>query len=1049
MRAVPVRLMNPRTEAVTIAKGSKIATMEALPEQIDDMPVASVQEGPQGILEAKREILHDIVENVDGLNPQEREQLYAVLLEFADVFAEGPVDFGRTGKIKHEIDTGNSAPIRQHVRRVPPTRRDEVQTLLDEMLQKKVVQPSTSPWASPVVLIRKKDGSTRFCVDYRKVNNVTRKDAYLLPRIDDTLDTLAGSQWFTTLDLISGYWQVEMNEKDKEKTAFCTPCGLYEFNVMPFGLCNAPATFQRLMELVLAGLQWKSCLVYLDDVIIVGRTFSEHLCNLTEVLSRIREAGLKLKPAKCTFCSLQVDFLGHIVSRDGVHPDPGKVEKVANWPRPQTRKEVQQFLGLANYYRRFVQDFATIAKPLHRLTEKTARFEWTEECQASLDEIKSKLTSAPILAFPDFEKPFMLDTDASNTGLGGVLSQVQDDGRERVVAYASRVLTKPERRYCVTRRELLAVVTFTHHFRPYLLGRKFTIRTDHGSLTWLSNIKEPEGQLARWIEQLQEYHFTIVHRPGRKHGNADALSRRPCSQCGREDHYEQNVVASLRNQESSPAALEERTAQDVRQLQLNDPSIGIVLKAKEEDKKLNSDQARGKGPEAQRLMQLWERLLIKNGMLKRRYEDAQGCTSWIQLVVPQSLRMEIMQELHAGATEGHLGEEKTFNKIKERFYWPGMSQDVKDWCHTCATCATRKPATKKNRAPLETIEVGYPLQVVAVDILGPLPESEEGNSYVLVATDYFTKWVEAYAIPNQEAITVARKLTDEMFCRFSPPDQLHSDQGKQFESELLKEICKIFRIKKTRTTPYHPQCDGQVERFNRTLLHMLSTTIKEHPFDWEDQLPKVCMAYNTSVHSSTGFSPYFLMFGRQPKLPIDLAYPLDQSSPCSVKDYAESLKINLESAFQRAREQLNTHHEHRKEQYDKKVYGDPYKEGDLVWLHNPAVPKNSSRKLHHPWSGPYRITKRLTDNDYRIESTNRKKQLQVVHFNRLKHCSPGTRFLTGLKETPTEPDKEEVITTSYHCGENLDIVDDPSPPNSRYPTRERHPPERYGTLITI
>ena len=270
---------------VTLAKGSKVASLEALPEQTDDVPVASVQEGTRDVPAAKREMLSSIVENIDGLNPQECEQLYALLFEFADVFADGPDDFGRTGKIKHEIVTGDSAPIRQHVRRVPPHRREEIHTLLDEMLQKKVVQPSDSPWASPVVLVKKKDGSSRFCIDYRKVNNITRKDAYPLPRIDDTLDTLAGSQWFTTLDLISGYWQVEMSEKDKEKTAFCTPCGLYEFNVMPFGLCNTPATFQRLMELILTGLQWKSCLVYIDDVIVVGKTFLEHLRYLAETVS--------------------------------------------------------------------------------------------------------------------------------------------------------------------------------------------------------------------------------------------------------------------------------------------------------------------------------------------------------------------------------------------------------------------------------------------------------------------------------------------------------------------------------------------------------------------------------------------------------------------------------------------------------------------------------------------------------------------------------------------------------------------------------------------
>ena len=287
---------------------------------------------------------------------------------------------------------------------------------------------------------------------------MTRKDAYPLPRVDDTLDTLSGAKWFSTLDLTSGYWQVEVEPNDREKTAFCTPDGLFEFKVMPFGLCNAPATFQRLMDLVLAGLQWSSCLVYLDDIIIVGRTFSEHLHNLQTVLTRLREAGLKLKPQKCNLCLPQVEFLGHIVSAGGISTDPRKTEKVRNWPTPTNRREVQQFLGLASYYRRFVQDFAKIAKPLHRLTEKTSKFEWTSDCQASFNSLRQKLISAPILAFPDYTKPFILDTDASDMGMGAVLSHVNDSGAERVVAYASCTLSRAEQRYCVTRKELFAVI---------------------------------------------------------------------------------------------------------------------------------------------------------------------------------------------------------------------------------------------------------------------------------------------------------------------------------------------------------------------------------------------------------------------------------------------------------------------------------------------------------------------------------------------------------------------------------------------------------------
>ena len=313
------------------------------------------------------------------------------------------------------------------------------------MQERNIIHPSTSPWAAPVVLVRKKSGELRFCVDYRKLNNVTRKDAYPLPCVDDTLDTLAGSCWFTTLDLISGYWQVPLHTEDREKSAFTTPEGLFEFTVMPFGLCNAPATFQQLMDSVLAGLQWTTCLVYIDDVIILGKSFDDHLYNLSQVFNRLRQAGLKLQPGKCALVQRKVSFLGHVISPEGIATDPDKTSKVALWPNPTCRRDVQQFLGLANYYRRFIRNFADIAKPLHRLTEKMATFSWSEHCQHAFDELRRLLTTAPILAFPDTAKHFTLDTDASGSGIGAVLSQTQEDGKGRVVAYASRMLSKPER----------------------------------------------------------------------------------------------------------------------------------------------------------------------------------------------------------------------------------------------------------------------------------------------------------------------------------------------------------------------------------------------------------------------------------------------------------------------------------------------------------------------------------------------------------------------------------------------------------------------------
>ena len=372
-------------------------------------------------------------------------------------------------------------------------------------------------------------------------------------------------------------------------------------------------------------------------------------------------------------------------------------------------------------YQRFVKDFAAIAKPLYQLTEKTA---WSDEAQGAFEELRHRLVTTPTLAFPDYELPFILDTDASNVGIGAVLSQRQSDGSERVIAYGSRTLSRPERRYCVTRRELLAVVTFVQHFRPYLLGREFLLRTDHSSLVWLTNFKQPEGQLARWLECLQEFSFHTVHRPGKKHTNADALSRRPCSQCGREEPLvsEEHVIDTA--DKEVMALLQERSPQDIRKLQLDDPTIGPLLQAVEKDERLEQEVSARGGPEVRRLVQLWDRLLVEEGLLKRKYDSVKGVGSWTQLVVPLVLREEILQESHAGSLEGHLGEDKTVGKIRERFYWPGIQEDVRQWIRTCPACATRKSPSQHNRAPWHLDFLCKLLQWIS---LAPCQKAQQGT----------------------------------------------------------------------------------------------------------------------------------------------------------------------------------------------------------------------------------------------------------------------------------------------------------------------------------
>ena len=476
---------------------------------------------------------------MDGhkLLPHEIEPAVELILDYQDIFTGPGRKLGRTKLVEgHTIDTGDAKPIRQRLRRLPPKRKHIVEEFIQDLLEQKCIRPSSSDWASPIVIVSKKDGSPRLCIDYRKVNAVTKKDAYPLPRIDDALDQLSGNAYFCTFDLASGYFQLPMHERDAHKSAFITHMGLFEWLVLPMGLTNSPATFQRCMSSILKDLLHKHCLVYLDDIISFGRDFDDTLVGLRSLFDKLRYANLTLKPKKCRLFQTEVAYLGHVVSPDGISTDPSKIVAVQNWDVPKSVKDVRSFLGLASYYRKFIPAFATIAAPLTRLTEKNVKFQWSEACQKALNDLKEALTTAPVLSYPKDNGQYIIDTDASLFGIGAVLSQVQN-GEEKVIAYASKSLSRSQRRYCTTKRELLAVVQFvTVTFRNYLAPEdEFIIRTDHASLRWPMNFREAEGLIGRWFQLLSEFHFVVQHRKGLRHGNADALSRAPPRKCSRED----------------------------------------------------------------------------------------------------------------------------------------------------------------------------------------------------------------------------------------------------------------------------------------------------------------------------------------------------------------------------------------------------------------------------------------------------------------------------------------------------------------------------------
>ncbi|XP_076838708.1 retrovirus-related Pol polyprotein from transposon 412 isoform X1 [Brachyhypopomus gauderio] len=982
-------VINCETGGVSFSGGPSVVRLEGDSDRGD---AGRGGHGRPDIAEAVRELWTRCVGN---LTAEQKGKVWSLLEGYMDIFALSENDCTRTSLATHDIVTGDARPIRSRPHRLPFMRRKIAEEQINIMAEAGIIEPSNSPWVSPVVLSQKKDGNWRFCVDYRRLNAVTKLDAYPLPRIDESLELLAGSAWFSSLDLRSGYWQVPLTESAKERSAFTIGKELWQFNVLPFGLCNAPATFERLMEKVLRGVPNSKCLVYLDDVLVHACSFEAALMNLDTVLNRIRRANLKLNPAKCNLLQQRLNFLGHVVSSEGISTDPAKTEAVRGWPRPTNTKQVRSFLGLASYYRKFVQGFAEVAAPLHGLTGSRARFVWSPECENAFRELKDRLCSAPVLAYPKFDTEFILDTDASDHGVGGILSQVHE-GTERVIGYFSRSLSKAERNYCVTRRELLAMIACLEHFRPYVYGVPFRLRTDHASLQWLLNLRDPEGQLARWLARLQEFKFDIVHRPGRIHGNADALSRRPCQSesckhCVKVEVSDPDFVrcAALRPVDEMPQLeLEAVPIEQFREAQLVDPEIGWGLRHLEASSSPVWDDVCPLGPVAKAIRSNWDNLRVKQGMLCREWVEPNSDKSILQNVVPVQLRERVLSSVHGALGSGHFGVSKTLRRLRQRFWWPGCRRDVELYVHCCDTCAAKKGPATRPRAPLIPMRSGSPMERVAVDVMGPFPVTEAGNKYVLVAMDYFTKWPEAYAVPDQSASTTATALVNEFFCRFGVPETLHSDQGRNFESEVMGEVCKLLGISKTRTTPLHPQGDGLVERFNRTLATQLAMVTSRHQRDWDVRLPAVLLACRSAVQESTGFTPACLMFGRELRTPIDLAFgaapdagPPYEPGPLFVKD----LLNRLHDAHQVARDAQGAASLKQKRAYDARCSGGSLSLGQQVWLYNPKRSRGLCPKLQSSWVGPCSVIKQLSEVVYRVKWGRKN---VVVHRDRLTPYRP-------------------------------------------------------------
>ena len=1065
---VPIELYNPGDEVRSAPKGLTpgVATPIVSAHRWDafkginpaDMPEASINciKAAQFNMEEDVEVpahLQTMYEkNSDNLGEVEDKQFRKLLVDYGDIFAKDGYDLGKCNTVKHHIDTGDERPVKRRTRRMPQAHFEECEHQIVELEKAGRIKPSNSPWGANVLLVKKKDGSWRMCIDYRELNTKTKNvDPYLLPRIDDTIDALGSAKYFCTLDLIQGYHQVELTEESKPKTAFLVPRMIpsqWEFNYMPFGVQGGPSTFQRLMDQLLKGLEHRIALAYLDDIIVFGASPMECVGHLRTVFARIRAANLKLKPKKCEFFKKELLYLGHVVSGDGIKCDPAKIEAVKNWAVPRTSRQTRSFLGVVNYYHRFIPNFAHHAQALFEVTSKKRNFKWSNECQIAFDTLRQRLTEAPIMAYPLPEGRFILDTDASGYAIGGVLSQEQRDEEgnieERVISYGSRTLQKCERRYCTRRRELLAIVHFVKHFKPYLYGRECLIRTDHASLRYIKKLKDPNEQFSRWIETLEETLYTIEIRAGKLHANADGLSRLiPCtgrrcicegvhvmedtgelqddykfesavydadSEDEAEVHPPQIIACRLsgprrsrrRRRGTRVRAMDQNqhtdewveehafcfdqlwTPAEMAEEQATDPDIALLY-----DRKINHgtrpvwEELSGGSAALASYSTDWDRLFLENEMLYRRFESRDGTEFHMQLLLPYKYQELMAKHFHDAPTAAHMGKRRTHHQVHKRAYWYRMADDLKTWIQTCDVCQRRKRPGVTPKAPKKVYHAGTPNHRVSMDICGPLVKTDRGNRVIMVITDDFSKFTRAFALPNHKAVTIADTFQSGWVSLFGAPREVHSDRGPEFESHLFRQLCGVFKCMKTRTTAYHPSSDGQVERFNQTMTQMLNALTKVEKKDWDLQLKYACQAYNATKHNTTGVEPNRIWFTYPVYMPFDVmipAPPADEER--GQRAYVREVQRQMRRIYQLARTKTGHSATVMKKLGDRAATKHHYEIGDIVLMKNyRLVP--GIKKLQDRYIGPYFVLDRLGDQTLRV-ARGPKDKPDVVHYDRLK-----------------------------------------------------------------
>lgn len=877
------------------------------------------------------------IQCASDLNYDQKEQLGSVIQNYFDSIDN--IKLGCCNMIKHEIKT-DSPPIKSRYYPVSPAMQELINKEVDKMLELDVIEKSDSGWSSPILMVAKGDGTYRFCVDFRKLNAVTEKNAYPLPQIPYILDRLGNARYLSTLDIKSAYWQIPLSKQSRKYTAFTIPGrGLFHFKRLPFGLTNAPATFQELVDKIFGPELEPYLFKYLDDFIIITPDFETHIRILNEVFRRLKEAGLALNKEKCVFCRDELKFLGYVINRAGLNTDPGKVSAIVDMPIPRTPRQVRQILGMVSWYRRFIPNMSTIVAPLTALTKKHVKFKWSLQCEEAFANIKNALISAPILSCPNFKYPFTVQCDASSYGVGAVLTQ-NIEGKENVICYLSRALTKNEQKMSITEKEIIAVIWACEKLRCYLELSFFTVITDHASLVWINNLKNPTGRLGRWALRLQQFNFEVKHRPGKDNLVPDCLSR---------------IIPNYGNDNPEINNIETDEGK-------NDAWYKKMSESVCENPLKYSD---------------WR---MCDGKLYKHINDklnfGNSVNNW-KIVVPKSNRSELIRKNHDEPLSGHLGVYKTYHRILSRYYWPGMKSDINKYVKRCRICAATKPEQLKKAGEMGSKpEITRCWQYISTDLLGPYPRSTQGNRFILVVCDYFSKFCLMFPLRTATAAKVTKIMEEQIFLLFGVPEFLKADNGVQYKSKEFLKLMKDYKVNFLTNPLYCPE-KNPTERYNRTFKTMLISYINDNQKLWDKNLHKLSCALRTAKSEITSNTPYFVNFGCEMILE-GTCYKEDRikmqdiqisNNDSQIDDVSVSKCDKLTEIRQFVKKKLQEAHERTKHNYNLRHRPVQLKVGDFCWKKDynlSDASKNYSSRLANKFSGPYKIRKKLGINTYEL-----------------------------------------------------------------------------------